>query len=183
MNSTLELARISLKGDRKLNQDRCLMLSKGGDTLLALGDGLGGHPRGEVAAQLLCEALALAEPGGCIRVLVDEGPPMARLLSEAAAQGLMPDHVGKLLAVLEAQERRSTGAPDLPAAQPLIEPLSQRELEVLELIAQGLSNREIGERLYLALDTVKGHNRRIFGKLQVQRRTEAVARARELGLI
>jgi LuxR family maltose regulon positive regulatory protein len=61
--------------------------------------------------------------------------------------------------------------------------LSQRELEVLRLIAQGLSNQEICERLFLALDTVKGHNRRIFDKLQVQRRTEAIARARELGLI
>jgi len=61
--------------------------------------------------------------------------------------------------------------------------LSQRELEVLHLIAQGLSNQEMSERLVLALDTVKGHNRKIFGKLQVQRRTEAVARARELGLL
>ena len=65
----------------------------------------------------------------------------------------------------------------------LVEPLSQRELEILQLIAQGLSNREIGERLFLALDTVKGHNRRIFDKLQVQSRTEAIARARELGLL
>ncbi|MNS88525.1 Transcriptional regulatory protein LiaR [compost metagenome] len=64
-----------------------------------------------------------------------------------------------------------------------IEPLSQREIEVLKLIAKGLSNREIGERLFLALDTVKGHNRRIFEKLQVQRRTEAIARARELNLL
>jgi LuxR family transcriptional regulator, maltose regulon positive regulatory protein len=54
---------------------------------------------------------------------------------------------------------------------------------VLQLVAQGLSNREIGERLYLALDTVKGHNRRIFDKLQVASRTEAIARARELGLL
>ena len=61
----------------------------------------------------------------------------------------------------------------------ILEPLSQRELEILKLIAQGLSNREISERLFLALDTVKGHNRRIFDKLQVQRRTEAIARARE----
>jgi LuxR family maltose regulon positive regulatory protein len=61
--------------------------------------------------------------------------------------------------------------------------LSQRELEVLRLIAQGLSNREISDRLYVALDTVKGHNRKIFGKLDVQRRTEAIARARELGLL
>jgi len=65
----------------------------------------------------------------------------------------------------------------------MIEPLSPRELEILRLIAQGLSNREIGERLFLALDTVKGHNRRIFEKLQVKNRTEAIARARELGLL
>ncbi|MGZ9583050.1 LuxR C-terminal-related transcriptional regulator [Paenibacillus marinisediminis] len=65
----------------------------------------------------------------------------------------------------------------------LIEPLSQREIEVLELIAKGLSNREIGEKLFLALDTVKGYNRRIFEKLQVQRRTEAIARAGELNLL
>lgn len=64
-----------------------------------------------------------------------------------------------------------------------IEPLSQRELEVLQLVAQGLSNREIADRLFLAIDTVKGHNRRIFEKLHVQRRTEAIARARELDLI
>jgi LuxR family maltose regulon positive regulatory protein len=67
--------------------------------------------------------------------------------------------------------------------QPLAGSLSQRELEVLRLISQGLSNREISERLVLALDTVKGHNRRIYEKLQVERRTEAVARARELGLV
>jgi LuxR family maltose regulon positive regulatory protein len=61
--------------------------------------------------------------------------------------------------------------------------LSQRELKILQLIAQGLSNREISERLFLALSTVKGHNQKIFDKLQVQSRTEAVARARELGLL
>ena len=66
---------------------------------------------------------------------------------------------------------------------PLIEPLSPRELDVLCLIAQGFSNQEIGQKLFLALDTVKGHNRRIFEKLQVQRRTEAIVRGRELGLI
>jgi LuxR family maltose regulon positive regulatory protein len=61
--------------------------------------------------------------------------------------------------------------------------LSQRELDVLRLMTEGLSNREISERLFLAVSTVKGHNQTIFGKLQVQRRTEAVARARELGLV
>ncbi len=65
----------------------------------------------------------------------------------------------------------------------MLEPLSQRELIVLQLIAKGLSNREISERLFLALSTVKGHNQKIFDKLQVQSRTEAIARARELGLL
>jgi LuxR family maltose regulon positive regulatory protein len=68
-------------------------------------------------------------------------------------------------------------------AEHVVEPLSERELEVLRLIAQGRSNREISERLFLAVSTVKGHNRIIFGKLQVQSRTEAVARARALGLV
>lgn len=131
----------------------------------------------EKAVQLLGDALALAEPGGFIRLFVDEGFPMAQLLSEAAARGMMPDYAGKLLAVFEAEEQKNANA------NSLIEPLSQREVEVLQLIAQGLSNQEISERLFLALDTVKGHNRRIYDKLQAQRRTEAVARARQLGLL
>ena len=141
--------------------------------------------QGDLPAALvpLKRALTLAEPEGYIRIFVDEGAPMAQLLSEAAAHGIMPDYIGKLLAVFEADERKSEGESYLPPAQPLIEPLGQRELEVLQLMAQGLSNREISERLFLALSTVKGHNRNIFDKLQVQRRTEAVARARELGLL
>jgi LuxR family maltose regulon positive regulatory protein len=141
--------------------------------------------QGDLPAALvpLKRALTLAEPEGYIRIFVDEGAPMAQLLSEVAAHGIMPDYIGKLLAVFEADERKSEGESYLPPAQPLIEPLSQRELEVLQLMAQGLSNREISERLFLALSTVKGHNRNIFDKLQVQRRTEAVARARELGLL
>ena len=146
------------------------------------------HACGEVdeAVQLLSRALALAEPGGFIRSFVDEGPPMAQLLSAAAAQGVMPDYTGKLLAAFAAEQLNSGTGSQLPpgsTAQPLVEPLSARELEILQLIAQGLSNREICERLFLALDTVKGHNRRIFDKLQVQRRTEAVARARSLHLL
>jgi ATP/maltotriose-dependent transcriptional regulator MalT len=67
--------------------------------------------------------------------------------------------------------------------QPLAEPLSPRELEVLQLLAQGLSNREIGEQLFLALDTVKGHNRRIYGKLGVKSRTQAISQAAALGIL
>jgi LuxR family maltose regulon positive regulatory protein len=133
------------------------------------------HGDRDAAVHQLLEALALAEPGGFVRTFVDEGAPMTELLSAAAASGQMSDSIRKLLA-------GSSGQTPRPAAQSLIEPLSPRELEVLRLITQGLSNQEIGARLFLALDTVKGHNRRIFGKLHVQRRTEAVARARELGL-
>jgi LuxR family maltose regulon positive regulatory protein len=109
----------------------------------------------------------------------------------------MQEYTQKLLAAFEADEQpvavgwrarlgksNDRSYPHVgPSAQPLIEPLSERELTVLELIAQGLSNREISERLFLALSTVKGHNRNIYGKLEVHRRTEAVARARELGLL
>jgi LuxR family maltose regulon positive regulatory protein len=143
------------------------------------------HARGEMdeAVHVLADALALAEPGGFVRTFVDEGSPMAQLLSAVTALGIMPDYTRELLAVFEPAEQKSEGTPALPLSQSLIEPLSQRELEVLHLIARGLSNRQISERLYLALNTVKGHNRVIFSKLQVERRTEAVARARELGLL
>jgi LuxR family maltose regulon positive regulatory protein len=142
------------------------------------------HGEKDKAAQLLFDTLALAEPGGFIRLFVDEGLPMARLLTEVVVHGKMPDYIGKLLAVFDAEtQKREDRSHPLPPTQPLIEPLSQREIEVLRLIAQGCSNHEISERLFLALDTVKGHNRKIFGKLQVQRRTEAVARAGELGLL
>ncbi|WP_409347112.1 LuxR C-terminal-related transcriptional regulator [Paenibacillus sp. MBLB4367] len=138
------------------------------------------------AVQLLIDALTMAEPGGFIRTFVDEGTPMFRLLRETASQGRMPSYLGKLLAEFEAEELHGEGRSDqrfAEPAKPLIEPLSGRELEVLRLIAQGLSNREISERLFIALTTVKGHNRIIFDKLQVNRRTEAVARARQLELL
>jgi LuxR family transcriptional regulator, maltose regulon positive regulatory protein len=143
------------------------------------------HAQGDLPAALLHlqHALMLAEPEGYVRMFLDEGSSMMQLIREAAAHEIMPGYTDKLLAAFEAEKRKSEDKPDLPPAQPLIEQLSQRELKILQLIAQGLSNREIGERLFLALDTVKGHNRKIFDKLQVQSRTEAVARARELGLL
>ena len=123
-------------------------------------------------------ALMLAEPEGYIRLFVDEGQPMAKLLTEAARRGIQLDYSHKLLAVFE-----SNNVDNTRQIQPLIEPLSARELEVLQLVAQGLSNRQIGEKLFLALDTIKGHNRKIFEKLGVNKRIEAVTRARELGLL
>jgi LuxR family maltose regulon positive regulatory protein len=143
------------------------------------------------AVQLLSrEILPQTELNGFIRLFVDEGLPMAQVLSEAARRGIRPDYIAKLLAVFEGETKeqknetkKSILPPTTPAIQPLDEPLSQRELQILQLIAQGLSNREISQRLFIALITVKMHNQKIFGKLQVQRRTEAVARARQLGLI
>jgi LuxR family transcriptional regulator, maltose regulon positive regulatory protein len=136
------------------------------------------------AARLpLQHALALAEPEGYVRMFLDEGSSMLQLLHDASARGITPDYTDKLLAAFEAEKRRSEDKPDLPLAQPLTGRLSQRELEILRCIADGFSNREIGERLFIALDTVKGHNRRIFDKLQVQSRTGAIARARALGLL
>lgn len=139
------------------------------------------------AMEVLCDALELAEPGGFIRLFVDEGAAMKSLLSEAAAKGVMPNYSSKLLAAFEAETTFGAGETHKTKLhrpyQPLIEPLSERELLILRLIADGLSNQEIGSRLYLALSTVKGHIRNVFDKLQVKRRTEAVARARELGLL
>ena len=82
------------------------------------------------------------------------------------------------------RRKKSAKTPRIgPLPNPILSHSAPREVEVLQLIAQGLSNQEISERLVLALGTVKGHNQNIFGKLQVQRRTEAVARARALGLL
>ena len=138
------------------------------------------------ALHRLGAALGLAELGGFRRLFLDEGLPMAQLLAAAATRGIQPAYTHLLLAAFAPEQPRTAGAAPSRLASPvppLIEPLSPRELEVLHLIAQGLSNRAISARLFLALDTVKGHNQKIFGKLTVQRRTEAVARARELGLL
>ena len=151
------------------------------------------HVQGDLPAALLPlqRALALAEPEGYVHMFLDEGSSMLQLLREVSTREIMPDYTDKLLAAFEVEKQQSEDKPNLPLAlterrrdsESLIDQLNQRELKILQLIAQGLSNREIGERLFLALDTIKGHNRKIFDKLQVQSRTEAIARARELGLL
>lgn len=133
----------------------------------------------EVALTFLRRAFQLAEPERYVRVFVDEGEPMKAMLTEVLAQEIFPSYSQELLRAFEG----ASGSEPSPISQPLLDPLSDRELEILRLVAEGLSNREVCERLFVALDTVKGHNRNIYQKLQVKRRTEAVARARELGLI
>ena len=134
-----------------------------------------------LAIQNLERALTLAESGGYVRVFVDEGPPMAHLLYEALKQKIAPDYVQRLLKAfsLEEPEKAKAQSPE----RDLIEPLSDREIEILQLIAEGLTNQEIGARLYLSLNTVKVHTRNIYGKLDVNSRTQAAARARTLGIL
>jgi LuxR family maltose regulon positive regulatory protein len=142
------------------------------------------HGEKEEAVQVLSDALALAEPGGFIRIFVDEGQSMDYLLKETFNRGIAINYVQRLLTAFRFDELgQAVSMQTRTPKSELDEPLSQRELEILRLIAQGLSNREISQRLFLALNTVKGHNQKIYSKLQVQSRTEAIVRARELDLL
>jgi LuxR family maltose regulon positive regulatory protein len=138
------------------------------------------HAQGHTAKALtlLSRALALAEPQGLVRVFVDEGAPMAALLREARDRGIMPEYVATLLAAFGGPERATA-----PLRKALAEPLTDREHEVLKLMAAGLSNREIAEELSVTLHTVKAHGRAVFGKLGVRSRAQAAARAREWHLL
>ncbi len=139
------------------------------------------HNGQDQAFQVLGDALTLAEPEGFIRTFVDEGQPMAHLLYEALSQGILPDYVRQLLAAFPiAETKQGASAKDQSG---LIDPLSEREIEVLQLIAEGLTNQEIASRLYLTLNTVKVHTRNIYDKLGVHNRTQAVTRARTLGIL
>jgi LuxR family maltose regulon positive regulatory protein len=139
------------------------------------------HARGEMADALapLERALTLAEPEGFLRIFASEGKPMVQMLSQLKKRSLTP-YVRRIQAF---RGPLPSGPPTPVVRQPLVDPLSQRELGVLRLLAEGLSNQEIAQKLFVTLSTVKGHNLRIFAKLQVRNRTEAVARARELGLL
>ena len=125
-------------------------------------------------------ALLLAEPEGYVQVFVAEGPPMARLLREAASRAMAPDSAQRLL---HAFPSARLGDTHYSEAVGVGQELSKREMEVLQFIAAGLTNREIADRLYLSLFTVKAHARSIYDKLHAHSRTQAAARARELGIL
>lgn len=136
--------------------------------------------RGEQAdAMIILErALRLAEPEGYVRLFADLGLPIARLLQAARSRAVIPDYVARLLAAFSINFSISA-----PTEAALPEPLSSREQEVLELIAAGLTNHEIAEKLVISSETVKKHASTVYGKLGVRGRTEAVARARALDLL
>jgi LuxR family maltose regulon positive regulatory protein len=148
------------------------------------------------ATTTLKRALTLGEPGGFIRTFVDEGPPMARLLAQLGGHGAAQAYITQIRDAFQAKEvavgttddraRTKKGVPSSVVHGPpstLVEPLSERELEVLQLVADGLTNQEIASRLFVSLNTVKAHTRNIYGKLGVHSRTQAAATAREIGLL
>ncbi len=135
--------------------------------------------RGDIPAALasLQRALTLAEPEGYVRIFVAEGPPMASLLRAVAKQGVAPSYVRRLLAAVNKTEDST------PVKQGLIEPLSERELDVLRLLGTDLAGPDIARELIVSLNTVRTHTRNIYAKLGVNNRRAAVRRATELDLL
>jgi LuxR family maltose regulon positive regulatory protein len=140
------------------------------------------------ASITLERALMLAEPEGYLRLFLDEGAPMAKLLQRMKDDplsegrgGRMKGYINKILMAWEKSEKKFHPLSLIPHS--LIEPLSERELELLRLIAAGMSNSEMAETLVVTVGTIKWHLNNIYGKLDVRSRTQAVARARELGLL
>ncbi len=144
-----------------------------------------GQGKAVQAVEVLSRIIALAKGEGYVRMFVDEGPPMARLLYQAAENDIHTEYIEQLLKAYEAKLPVGEQAEEqeLSSSSKIIEPLSDREIEVLQCIAEGLSNREIAFRLTISLTTVKSHTRNIYGKLEVNSRTQAVAKARAWGLL
>jgi LuxR family maltose regulon positive regulatory protein len=146
-----------------------------------------GSIQGKTDPALACleQALALAEPEGFVRTFVENGTPMAVLLRHALSRHIMPAYVNKLLNAFEAEIRPKMfphAIPDLPPV-PLLEPLSEREMEILHLLESSLNTPEIAAQFYISVGTVRTHIKNIYRKLDVNRRLDAVQRAKELGLI
>jgi len=134
---------------------------------------------GDISAALVSleRALTLAEPEGYVRLFVDEGPPMAASLEAAAKYGIAPNYVRQLLTGF------ATAEDTPPATQGLIEPLSERELDVLRLLGTDLDGPDIARELMVSLNTMRTHTKNIYSKLGVNTRRAAVRRAEELELL
>jgi LuxR family maltose regulon positive regulatory protein len=148
------------------------------------------HEEETQALAALSEAVRLAEPEGYVRSFIDEGLPMKALLSrlrEQQRQAGPTPYIDTLLSAFpqqgKAQERQPKPVGERPKMQPLLDPLSERELEVLQLMARGALNQEIAQELVIVVDTVKRHVSHIFAKMGVNNRIQAVRQARELSLL
>ncbi len=136
------------------------------------------------ALKLLNEALDIAEPNGFIRTFIDEGPRMASLLYDALSHKISPKYVQKLLASFPKETpKKSNQELTQDLDYQWVESLSDREIEVLKLVVDGMTKQEIANELFLSLNTVKAHTRTIYGKLGVNNRTQAGVRARNLGIL
>jgi LuxR family maltose regulon positive regulatory protein len=127
----------------------------------------------------LKEAITLAEPEGYMRTFIDEGAPMRDLLRQVDFTGIAKDYVGKLLTSFPRDDTSET----FVSSQPMMDPLSERELDVLELLATDLSGPEIADELVVSLNTMRTHTKNIYSKLGVNNRRTAVRQAKELKLI
>lgn len=134
------------------------------------------------ALTALERALTLAQPEGYIRLFLDEGAPMIRLLCQAYSQHRTPAYVTTLLEVADELAATTLHLPS-PRSSPLLEPLTIREREVLRLLIDGASNREIASQLVLSVNTVKKHVLHICRKLAVQSRAQAIVQTRRLNLL
>jgi LuxR family maltose regulon positive regulatory protein len=146
---------------------------------------LAGQGAAAPARAALERALTLAAPGGYVRAFLDAGAALAGVLRQVAGDPAHADYARRLLAHFAAPVPAPAvhSAPSPQPAAALVEPLTERELEVLRLVAAGASNRDIAAHLILSVGTVKKHTNNIFGKLGVQSRTQAIVKARALGLL
>lgn len=162
LNRLLQSARVE---KRTASEIECFLL-------LALAEDAQGNRQD--ALTHLANSLRLAQPQGYMQLFVREGAPLADLLKTAVSHNIAPNYAARLL---------SAFGETVVQQQPLVDPLSERELEILQLIAAGLKNKEIAAQLFISLNTVLYHNKNIYGKLGVRKRTVAVSKARELGLV
>jgi len=189
-DESLEKAETKLGELLQLNQDNhniCHMIQM----MLLLAMVYQKQGRVDKALTILERAVDLANPGGWIRPFVELGSPMGDLLKRLIKNNVAVEFVGKLLAALEGDE--SEAVPDVSESKPtvepsvrpqtLVEPLTNRELDILDLLAQRLQNKEIADKLFISAETVKSHLNNIYQKLNVSNRRDAVEKAKTLGIL
>jgi LuxR family maltose regulon positive regulatory protein len=140
---------------------------------------------GELTAADYRQALELAEPEGIVSVFVEQGPPVAEALTKLLDQNRLADvqaaYGRRIITLAQAQPRARHAAP--AAREELVEPLTERELDVLRLIAEGLKYKEIAGSLFISLNTVRFHVKAIYSKLGVNTRAQAISKARQLHIL